>query len=154
MLKIIPNDNSVAPGQEKYSNTISTTKYNLVTFLPLFLYIQYTQPSNIFYLLNAIAGYIVYVIEPLGNVVPLVFCLILACVRELYEDISKALQDRQTNNTIYQVKRKGQFVDTKSKDIKPGDIIMIQKETLCPVDGIIVQGDPNIFISTANLDGE
>ena len=31
---------------------------------------------------------------------------------------------------------------------------MISKETLCPVDGIIVQGDPNIFISTANLDGE
>lgn len=72
-------------------NKISTTKYTWWNFIPLFLWEQFKQFQNIYYLLNAVAGYFVPLIEPIANVIPLAIVLVIACIRELIEDISKKI---------------------------------------------------------------
>lgn len=100
---LISANNYIEKGAPR--NKISTTKYTWWNFLPLFLWEQFKQFQNIYYLLNAIAGYFVPLIEPIANVIPLVFVLVMACVRELIEDISKKIQDNEQNGRLYVVVR-------------------------------------------------
>lgn len=78
-------------------NQITTVKYKWYTFLPMFLFEQYKQINNIYYLLNAIAGYIVVLITPITNVLPIIFVLIMSAFREIVEDIARLKADNQTN---------------------------------------------------------
>lgn len=44
-----PNEDNIFP-----NNKICTTKYNAITFLPLFLIDQFSKPSNLYFLIISI----------------------------------------------------------------------------------------------------
>ncbi|KAH0573594.1 Phospholipid-transporting ATPase [Spironucleus salmonicida] len=138
-------------------NKIVTTKYNIITFLPKFLCYQYMQPSNIYYLLNAVAGFIVYVVAPMSNVLPIIFVLFVSAVREIIEDVNRYHQDNIQNNYQYRILRGGQYLLTKSKDIQQGDIINLSFNQEVPADCLLLNVNDTsnvLFVSTVQLDGE
>uniref|UniRef100_A0AAQ5YL94 Phospholipid-transporting ATPase n=1 Tax=Amphiprion ocellaris TaxID=80972 RepID=A0AAQ5YL94_AMPOC len=71
------------------SNRVSTAKYNVLTFLPRFLYSQFRRAANAFFLFIALLQQIPDV-SPTGRwttLVPLLFILVVAAVKEIIEDL-------------------------------------------------------------------
>ncbi|KAM9578823.1 phospholipid-transporting ATPase IA isoform 4-T4 [Guaruba guarouba] len=71
------------------NNHVSTAKYNIITFLPRFLYSQFRRAANAFFLFIALLQQIPDV-SPTGRyttLVPLLFILAVAAVKEIIEDI-------------------------------------------------------------------
>uniref|UniRef100_A0A672TFT5 Phospholipid-transporting ATPase n=1 Tax=Sinocyclocheilus grahami TaxID=75366 RepID=A0A672TFT5_SINGR len=74
------------------SNRVSTAKYNVLTFLPRFLYSQFRRAANSFFLFIALLQQIPDV-SPTGRwttLVPLLFILVVAAVKEFIEDLVRA----------------------------------------------------------------
>ncbi len=78
------------PQPIKYtSNRVSTAKYNLLSFLPLFLFEQFRRYSNCFFLFIALLQQIPDV-SPTGRyttLLPLLFILFISAIKEVIEDI-------------------------------------------------------------------
>uniref|UniRef100_A0A8B9KU42 Phospholipid-transporting ATPase n=1 Tax=Astyanax mexicanus TaxID=7994 RepID=A0A8B9KU42_ASTMX len=77
------------------SNRVSTAKYNVLTFLPRFLYSQFRRAANSFFLFIALLQQIPDV-SPTGRwttLVPLLFILVVAAVKEVIEDLKRHKAD-------------------------------------------------------------
>ena len=101
-------------------NYISTTKYNVFTFLPLALILQFKRYANIYFLICAILQSIKLIspLSPASAVAPLVFVLSLSMLREGFEDYKRWRSDESDNSqktTIYDNKN---FVQSEWKLIK------------------------------------
>ena len=75
------------------SNRISTGKYSLISFLPLFLFEQFRRWANIFFLIIALLQQIPDV-SPTGRyttLVPLLFILTVSAIKEIIEDFVSVL---------------------------------------------------------------
>uniref|UniRef100_A0A8B9KXC8 Phospholipid-transporting ATPase n=1 Tax=Astyanax mexicanus TaxID=7994 RepID=A0A8B9KXC8_ASTMX len=102
------------------SNRVSTAKYNVLTFLPRFLYSQFRRAANSFFLFIALLQQIPDV-SPTGRwttLVPLLFILVVAAVKEVIEDlgmcyIETSNLDGETNLKI----RQGLQITSEIKDI-------------------------------------
>jgi hypothetical protein len=81
------------------SNRLKTTKYNVFTFLPIQIFIQFTKVINLFYLLNAILQFIpsISTNSPLATIVPLAFVVSLAILKDLIAEIIRWREDRAFN---------------------------------------------------------
>uniref|UniRef100_A0A673HND0 Phospholipid-transporting ATPase n=1 Tax=Sinocyclocheilus rhinocerous TaxID=307959 RepID=A0A673HND0_9TELE len=112
----------------------STAKYNVLTFLPRFLYSQFRRAANSFFLFIALLQQIPDV-SPTGRwttLVPLLFILVVAAVKEFIEDLVRAF------NYIWEVVRAA------NGDHLPADLIILsssEPQGMC-------------YIETSNLDGE
>uniref|UniRef100_A0A3B5RAD1 Phospholipid-transporting ATPase n=1 Tax=Xiphophorus maculatus TaxID=8083 RepID=A0A3B5RAD1_XIPMA len=86
------------------SNRVSTAKYNVLTFLPRFLYSQFRRAANAFFLFIALLQQIPDV-SPTGRwttLVPLIFILVVAAVKEIIEDLVRHTSVRTgTSNCCY-----------------------------------------------------
>uniref|UniRef100_A0A8C6KB01 Phospholipid-transporting ATPase n=1 Tax=Nothobranchius furzeri TaxID=105023 RepID=A0A8C6KB01_NOTFU len=81
------------------SNRVSTAKYNALTFLPRFLYSQFRRAANAFFLFIALLQQIPDV-SPTGRwttLVPLLFILVVAAVKEIIEDLKRHNADNVVN---------------------------------------------------------
>lgn len=75
------------PEEQSSSNSISTTKYNVVTFLPKSLFEQFRRVANIYFLVAACLAYTD--LAPYNSstaVVPLVIVLLATMLKEAIED--------------------------------------------------------------------
>jgi phospholipid-translocating ATPase len=86
---------------------------------------------------------------------PLVFVLLISSGKEIYDDVTRMIRDRELNNKEYAVLRKKEykgswFKKTQSKDLKVGQIIRVDKDTRVPADLIVIKysGTGNVFIKT------
>uniref|UniRef100_A0A4W3IKH1 Phospholipid-transporting ATPase n=1 Tax=Callorhinchus milii TaxID=7868 RepID=A0A4W3IKH1_CALMI len=83
------------PPETKFcNNRVSTAKYNVVTFLPRFLYSQFRRAANSFFLFIALLQQIPDV-SPTGRyttLVPLLLILFVAGIKEIVEDIVSSQQ--------------------------------------------------------------
>ena len=139
------------------NNQISTCKYHWYTFIFIFLFEQYKQPNNIYYLLNAIAGYIVIVISPIANVLPIIVVLVFSAFREILEDSARHRSDKYQNNLQYTIVRNQHMQQTPCKDIRQGDILVLNNKEEVPCDALLLRSSNDshlAYVSTANLDGE
>lgn len=142
-------------------NHISTTKYNAATFLPKFLFQEFSKYANLFFLFTSI-------IQQVPNVTPtnryttigtLLIVLIVSAIKESVEDIKRANSDKELNYSKAEVysPQLGEFVVKKWVDISVGDIIRVKSEESIPADLIVLSSsEPEglCYIETANLDGE
>lgn len=141
------------------TNEISTAKYNVLTFVPRFLFDQFRRYSNIFFLAIALLQQIPDV-SPTGRYVtaiPLVFILIVSAGKELIEDFKRHRADRKTNHSRVLVLRSGQWVLEKWEQIHVGDFVKVVRDQFFPADLIILSSsEPQAmaYIETSNLDGE
>uniref|UniRef100_A0A8C6UA18 Phospholipid-transporting ATPase n=1 Tax=Neogobius melanostomus TaxID=47308 RepID=A0A8C6UA18_9GOBI len=112
------------------SNSVSTAKYNVLTFLPRFLYSQFRRAANAFFLFIALLQQIPDV-SPTGRwttLVPLLFILVVAAVKEIIEDLVAV----------------GEVVRAANGDHLPADLVILsssEPQGMC-------------YIETSNLDGE
>ncbi|XP_037655819.1 phospholipid-transporting ATPase IB-like [Choloepus didactylus] len=81
-------------------NSISTTKYSLWSFLPRFLYLQFSKAANAFFLFIAILQQIPDV-SPTGKyttLLPLMIILSISGIKEIVEDYKRYLADKLVNS--------------------------------------------------------
>uniref|UniRef100_A0A667WYK5 Phospholipid-transporting ATPase n=1 Tax=Myripristis murdjan TaxID=586833 RepID=A0A667WYK5_9TELE len=123
------------------SNRVSTAKYNFLTFLPRFLYSQFRRAANSFFLFIALLQQIPDV-SPTGRwttLVPLLFILVVAAVKEVIEDLV-----RKTTIVHWEKVAVGEVVRAANGDHLPADLVILsssEPQGMC-------------YIETSNLDGE
>lgn len=140
-------------------NHISTAKYNVATFIPKFLYEQFSKYANLFFLFTAILQQIPNV-SPTNRyttIVPLGIVLLVSATKELVEDYKRKMSDKSLNDSKARVLKGGHFAETKWVNIAVGDIIRVESEEPFPADIVLLaSSEPEglCYIETANLDGE
>lgn len=140
-------------------NHVSTAKYNIITFLPKFLYEQFSKYANLFFLFTAIVQQIPNIspTNPYTTIVPLFFVLMVSAIKELVEDFKRKSSDKSLNHSKGRVLRGSQFEDTKWVNIAVGDLVRVESEEPFPADLVLLaSSEPEglCYIETANLDGE
>ncbi|KAE9970963.1 hypothetical protein BLS_004676 [Venturia inaequalis] len=158
--RIIHLNNPPANAESKYvDNHISTAKYNVVTFLPKFLYEQFSKYANIFFLFTAVLQQIPD-ISPTNRyttIVPLVIVLMVSAIKEFVEDFRRKQSDTSLNHSKARAIRGSSFEDTRWINVAVGDIVRVESEEPFPADLILLaSSEPEglCYIETANLDGE
>ncbi|KAK4212935.1 hypothetical protein QBC37DRAFT_183828 [Rhypophila decipiens] len=158
--RIIHLNNPPANSANKYvDNHVSTAKYNIATFLPKFLFEQFSKFANIFFLFTAglqqIPG-----LSPTNRyttIGPLIIVLLVSAGKELVEDYRRKQADKSLNQSKSRVLRGSTFQETKWINIAVGDIVRVQSEEPFPADLVLLaSSEPEglCYIETANLDGE
>jgi phospholipid-transporting ATPase len=153
------NNPGANSGHGWVDNHVSTTKYNAATFLPKFLYEQFSKVANLFFLFTAVLQQIPNV-SPTNRyttIVPLMIVLAVSAIKEAWEDYQRRLADRGLNNAKARVLKNGDFAASKWINIKVGDIVRVESEEPFPADLVLLaSSEPEglCYIETANLDGE
>ncbi|KAL4777606.1 hypothetical protein BDW60DRAFT_173497 [Aspergillus nidulans var. acristatus] len=158
--RIIQLNNPPANAAHKFvDNHVSTAKYNIVTFLPKFLYEQFSKYANLFFLFTAVLQQIPNV-SPTNRyttIGPLVIVLLVSAIKELVEDYKRRSSDKSLNYSKTQVLKGSAFHETKWVDVAVGDIVRVESEQPFPADLVLLaSSEPEglCYIETANLDGE
>ncbi|XVE51714.1 hypothetical protein DITRI_Ditri02bG0063300 [Diplodiscus trichospermus] len=144
----------------KYPNNyISTTKYNVLTFLPRALFEQFRRVANFYFLLAAglsLASLAPF--SPPSLITPLVFVVGISMLKEAVEDWHRFLQDLDVNNRTVKVHvSNGEFVDKLWKELRVGDVVKVNKDEYFPSDLLLLSSsyeDGVCYVETMNLDGE
>uniref|UniRef100_A0A8C9YF93 Phospholipid-transporting ATPase n=1 Tax=Sander lucioperca TaxID=283035 RepID=A0A8C9YF93_SANLU len=127
------------------NNRVSTAKYNVLTFLPRFLYSQFRRAANAFFLFIALLQQIPDV-SPTGRwttLVPLLFILMVAAVKEFIEDLKRHNADSVVNKKECQGIENHFFFGffREAKDVYILSLYYSEPQGMC-------------YIETSNLDGE
>ncbi|XP_059380626.1 phospholipid-transporting ATPase IB-like isoform X1 [Carassius carassius] len=140
-------------------NHVSTAKYGILTFLPRFLYEQIRRAANAFFLFIALMQQIPDV-SPTGRyttLVPLIFILTVAGIKEIIEDYKRHKADNTVNKKKTTVLRNGAWQTIIWKQVAVGDIVKVTNGQHLPADMVIVSSsEPQAmcYTETSNLDGE
>uniref|UniRef100_A0A8C5H588 Phospholipid-transporting ATPase n=1 Tax=Gouania willdenowi TaxID=441366 RepID=A0A8C5H588_GOUWI len=140
-------------------NRVSTAKYNVLTFLPRFLYSQFRRAANAFFLFIALLQQIPDV-SPTGRwttLVPLLFILVVAAVKEIIEDLKRHNADNVVNKKECQVLRNGAWEIVHWEKVAVGEVVRAANGDHLPADLVILSSsEPQgmCYIETSNLDGE
>lgn len=153
------NNPGANSGHGWVDNHVSTTKYNAATFIPKFVYEQFSKVANLFFLFTAVLQQIpgVSPTNRYTTIVPLLIVLAVSAMKEAWEDYQRRLADRGLNNSKSQVLKGSDFANSKWINIKVGDIIRVDSEEPFPADLVLLaSSEPEglCYIETANLDGE
>jgi phospholipid-transporting ATPase len=158
--RIIHLNNPPANALGRYvDNHVSTAKYNAATFLPKFLYEQFSKYANLFFLFTAALQQIPN-ISPTNKyttIGPLIIVLLVSAGKELVEDFKRKSSDKSLNHSKAQVLKGSSFEDTRWINVAVGDIVRVQSEQPFPADLVLLaSSEPEglCYIETANLDGE
>ena len=158
--RIIYLNNPPANAQNRYvDNHVSTAKYNIATFLPKFLFEQFSKYANLFFLFTAALQQIPN-ISPTNRyttIGPLIIVLLVSAGKELIEDFKRKTSDKSLNHSQARVLRGSSFENVRWVNVKVGDIVRVESEEPFPADLVLLAtSEPEglCYIETANLDGE
>ncbi|XP_047329990.1 phospholipid-transporting ATPase 3-like [Impatiens glandulifera] len=139
-------------------NAISTTKYNVLTFLPKGLFEQFRRVANLYFLTISVLSFTpVSPVSPITNIVPLSMVLFASLLKEAWEDWKRFQNDKSINNTFVEVLVGQKWQNTAWKDLQVGDIVRTKQDEYFPADLLFLastNADGVCYIETANLDGE
>ncbi|KAI0918875.1 hypothetical protein AcV5_001941 [Taiwanofungus camphoratus] len=157
--RIITLNNPVA-NADYCSNYVSTSKYNVMSFVPKFLLEQFSKYANLFFLFTALIQQIpgVSPTNRYTTIAPLAIVLLASAFKETQEDLKRHQSDSELNARKAKVLTlEATFVEKKWKDIEVGDVIRLESDDFIPADVILISSsEPEGFcyIETSNLDGE
>ena len=153
-------NNPPANAQNRYvDNHVSTAKYNIATFLPKFLFEQFSKYANLFFLFTAALQQIPN-ISPTNRyttIGPLIIVLLVSAGKELIEDFKRKNSDKSLNHSRARVLKGSSFENVRWVNVKVGDIVRVESEESFPADLVLLaSSEPEglCYIETANLDGE
>ncbi|RUS90719.1 hypothetical protein EGW08_001523 [Elysia chlorotica] len=158
--RIIKVNNPEFNAEFEYANNyISTSKYNVVTFLPKNLFEQFQRLANAYFLGLLVLQLIPAVssLAPIATVIPLVFVLTISAVKEAIDDFQRHRSDDAVNNRRSYVLRNGEIVEERWHKVSVGDIIMLNNNDYIAADLLLLStSEPHslCYIETAELDGE
>ena len=150
------------------TNIVSNAKYTAWSFLPRTLYNEFSFFLNIYFLLVALSQIIPYLrIGYMSTyIVPLAVVLTISIGKEAVDDIIRRKRDAEANAEPYTVLLPADFnggrkrpwrsqkplgnnpgagteIQKKSRDLKVGDIVKLQKDQRVPADVVILKSIPN-----------
>lgn len=143
------------------NNYVSTTKYNIMTFLPKFLFEQFCKYANLFFLATALIQQVPGV-SPTNRYTTIGTLLVVLCVsavKELAEDWKRWQGDKELNNSRIDVLdvATGEWKQQRWAILKVGDIVHVANGEFLPADVVLLSSsEPSglCYVETANLDGE
>ncbi|CAK6979560.1 probable phospholipid-transporting ATPase VD [Scomber scombrus] len=143
------------------SNAIRTTKYSLLTFIPMNLFQQFHRAANLYFLFLALLNWVpvVEAFQKEITMIPLLVVLTVIAIKDALEDYRRYLFDKKVNNNVVRVycgKQKA-YVEQCWKDVRVGDFVRLSCNEIIPADMLLLySSDPRgvCYIETANLDGE
>lgn len=144
------------PGQK--GNEVRTSRYTVLTFLPLTLWENFRILSNIYFLIIMIVSFLPF--SPVGwlfQLLPLVFVILVSMIKAGIEDYMKKREDNLRNSQKILVYRNGEWVTIKSKELVVGDILKITDDTMVPADLLYIgstQENKLAYYNETNLNGE
>ncbi|TMS21341.1 putative phospholipid-transporting ATPase VD [Larimichthys crocea] len=157
------------PHQQEYEavcksykgNAIRTTKYSLLTFIPMNLFQQFHRAANLYFLFLALLNWVpvVEAFQKEITMIPLLVVLVVIAIKDALEDYRRYLFDKKVNNNVVRVFCGTQkaYVDQCWKDVRVGDFVRLSCNEIIPADMLLLySSDPRgvCYIETANLDGE
>lgn len=110
------------------NNTITTTKYNIFTWIPKSLFMQFLRIANVYFLIITILTLMPFSPKhPFSQVMTFAFMLIFSMIKEAYEDYRRYKQDNAINNKTTEVylQSNKKFYITQWWTLKTGDIIRV-----------------------------
>ncbi|XP_061651694.1 probable phospholipid-transporting ATPase VD isoform X1 [Phyllopteryx taeniolatus] len=142
-------------------NIIHTTKYSLLTFIPINLFQQFHRVANLYFLFLILLNWVPVVgaFQKEITVIPLLMVLTVIAIKDAVEDYRRYLFDQKINNSVVQVycgKQKA-YIDRRWKDVQVGDFVRLSCNDIIPADILLLySSDPHgiCYIETSNLDGE
>ncbi|XP_028763176.1 LOW QUALITY PROTEIN: probable phospholipid-transporting ATPase 4 [Neltuma alba] len=140
-------------------NHISTTKYNVISFLPKALFEQFRRVANIYFLLAACLSVSpISPFTPVSMIAPLAFVVGLSMAKEALEDWRRFLQDIKVNRRKVSAHKGDGVFDLKAwQKIRVGDVVKVEKDQFFPADLLLLSSsydDGICYVETMNLDGE
>ncbi|XP_042480417.1 phospholipid-transporting ATPase 1 [Macadamia integrifolia] len=140
-------------------NSIKTSKYSVLSFLPRNLFEQFHRVAYIYFLVIAILNQLpqLAVFGRGASIMPLAFVLLVTAIKDAYEDWRRHRSDRIENNRFASVMVNGKFQQKRWKDIQVGEILRVYSNETLPCDMVLLStSDPTgvAYIQTLNLDGE
>ncbi len=141
-------------------NTIRTTKYNLITWIPKSLLLQFLRAANVYFLIVCILTFF-----PFSTKTPATQCgtfalvLFITMIKEGVEDFNRYLADKKINEKKTQKFNydRNAFEECMWKDLKVGNLIKVISHEEVPADIVLMKTSLTTgmcFLDTMNLDGE
>uniref|UniRef100_A0A8C8SXD9 Phospholipid-transporting ATPase n=1 Tax=Pelusios castaneus TaxID=367368 RepID=A0A8C8SXD9_9SAUR len=140
-------------------NRIKTSKYNILTFLPVNLFEQFQRVANAYFLFLLVLQLIPEIssLSWFTTIVPLVLVLTITAVKDATDDYFRHKSDNQVNNRQAEVLIDGKLQNEKWMNVRPGDIIKLENNKFVAADLLLLSSsEPHglCYIETAELDGE
>nr|XP_057939909.1 phospholipid-transporting ATPase ID isoform X2 [Doryrhamphus excisus] len=141
------------------TNYITTSKYNILTFLPINLFEQFQVAANTYFLFLFLLQLIPQVssLSWFTTIVPLVMVLSITAVKDASDDYFRQQSDNKVNNRQSQVLISGSLRNEKWMNVRVGDIIKLENNQFVAADLLLLSSsEPHglCYIETAELDGE
>uniref|UniRef100_A0A6I8PPN7 Phospholipid-transporting ATPase n=1 Tax=Ornithorhynchus anatinus TaxID=9258 RepID=A0A6I8PPN7_ORNAN len=136
-----------------------TSKYNILTFLPVNLFEQFQRVANAYFLFLLILQLIPEIssLPWFTTIVPLVLVLAITAVKDATDDYFRHKSDDQVNNRQSEVLIAGKLQKEKWMNVKAGDIIKLRNNQFVAADLLLLSSsEPHglCYVETAELDGE
>ncbi|KRW99063.1 P-type ATPase, cytoplasmic domain N [Pseudocohnilembus persalinus] len=147
------------------NNSISTSKYTCLTFIPRNLLEQFSKMANIYFLIIGIMQMIDSISISEGTPViylPLAVVICISGFKDLLEDYKRHKSDNDENSRKvlayrFQEGKGWGWVQTQWRMLRVGEMIKIENNEYLPSDILILHSSEEneyCFIETKNLDGE
>lgn len=157
--RIHANDR-VFNAQFRYANNyIKTSKYTILTFLPLNLFEQFQRLANFYFLCLLVLQMIPAIssLTPVTTALPLIGVLGLTAIKDAYDDFQRHMSDSHVNNRKSQAVQNGRLIQERWSAVQVGDVIRMDNDQFVAADILLLtSSEPNglCYIETAELDGE
>jgi magnesium-transporting ATPase (P-type) len=144
------------------SNKVITSRYTLLTFVPLNFFEQLQRPLNFYFvfLVTLLCFPEIAPVSPLTMIIPLALAFSLSGMKEGVDDYRRHQGDKKTNSRLYRVYNPDtkSFSAVFSQNLRVGDVILMLQGDEVPCDIVpLLSSDPHegtTFCNTSNLDGE
>ncbi|XP_076647185.1 ATPase phospholipid transporting 8B isoform X2 [Halictus rubicundus] len=141
------------------NNYIKTSKYSVLSFLPLNLFEQFQRLANFYFLCLLVLQIIPAIssLTPITTAIPLIGVLMLTAIKDAYDDFQRHSSDSQVNNRKSQTLRGTSLREEKWSQVQVGDVIRMENDQFVAADVLLLStSEPNglCYIETAELDGE
>ncbi|KAF7710614.1 probable phospholipid-transporting ATPase VD isoform X1 [Silurus meridionalis] len=150
---------SISKGYQ--SNSIRTTKYTILSFIPMNLFQQFHRVANLYFLFLVLLNWfpVVEAFQKEITMIPLIVVLTVIAFKDALEDYRRYCYDKRINNNRTHVYNGKQccYVERRWADVYVGDVVHLCCNEIIPADMVLLHSsDPNgvCHIETANLDGE
>uniref|UniRef100_A0ACB8E5V1 ATPase class I type 8B member 4 n=1 Tax=Sphaerodactylus townsendi TaxID=933632 RepID=A0ACB8E5V1_9SAUR len=140
------------------NNRIRTSKYTVLTFLPMNLFEQFQRVANAYFAVLLILELIPEIssLSWVTTVVPLVLVLSITAVKDASDDYFRHKSDKQVNHRQAQVLIDGKLQNEQWMNVRAGDIIKLENHQFVVADLLLLSSsEPHglCYIETAELDG-
>lgn len=155
----------LADNPDNPANTVVTSRYTPLTFLPIFLFQQFSRAANAYFLLIIILQLIPSISLTGGFpsvAMPLAIILTFDGIVTAYEDFRRHRRDAEVNSTLTEkYVRDSGWKRIAFSDVRVGDILRMRNGDELPADCVFLCSDPmssqprnEVWLQTLQLDGE